>query len=115
MRKYVLALEERGLIVTEPADVRLKNGRCRNGNLKYTLLSIQKVPQGYYPHQLRIVETYSPPMLVTNFSHKHFRRLSHPEHDKPFPIGCHWHRDEELPGRHRLYWNRLLQRSRLYH
>ena len=41
VRKYVLALEERGLIVTEPTDVRLKSGRRRNGNLKYTLPSIQ--------------------------------------------------------------------------
>lgn len=36
VRKYVLALEERGLIVTEPTDVRLKSRRRRNGNLKYT-------------------------------------------------------------------------------
>lgn len=48
VRKYVLALEERGLIVTEPTDVRLKSGRCRNGNLKYTLPSIQEVLRDYY-------------------------------------------------------------------
>ena len=51
VRKYVLALEERGLIVTEPTDVRLKNGRRRNGNLKYTLPPIQAVLRDYYARQ----------------------------------------------------------------
>ena len=51
VRKYVLALEARGLIVTEPTDVRLKNGRRRNGNLKYTLPPIQEVLRNYYARQ----------------------------------------------------------------
>ena len=57
VRKYVLALEERGLIVTEPTDVRLKSGRRRNGNLKYTLPSIQEVLQDYYDRQRSALET----------------------------------------------------------
>ena len=56
VRKYVLALEERGLIVTEPTDVRLKSGRRRNGNLKYTLPSIQKVMWDYYARQRGALE-----------------------------------------------------------
>ena len=56
VRKYVLALEERGLIVTEPTDVRLKSGRRRNGNLKYTLPSIQEVLQDYYARQQSALE-----------------------------------------------------------
>ena len=56
VRKYVLALEERGLIVTEPTDVRLKSGRRRNGNLKYTLPSIQEVLQDYYARQRSALE-----------------------------------------------------------
>lgn len=56
VRKYVLALEERGLIVTEPTEVRLKSGRRRNGNLKYTLPSIQEVLQDYYARQRSALE-----------------------------------------------------------
>lgn len=56
VRKYVLALEERGLIVTEPTDVRLKNGRRRNGNLKYTLPPIQEVLRDYYVRQQSALE-----------------------------------------------------------
>ena len=56
VRKYVLALEERGLIVTEPTDVRLKNGRRRNGNLKYTLPPIQEVLRDYYARQQSALE-----------------------------------------------------------
>ena len=56
VRKYVLALEERGLIVTEPTDVRLKSGRRRNGNLKYTLPSIQEVLRDYYARQRSALE-----------------------------------------------------------
>lgn len=56
VRKYVLALEERGLIVTEPTDVRLKNGRRRNGNLKYTLPPIQEVLLDYYARQQSALE-----------------------------------------------------------
>ena len=56
VRKYVLALEERGLIVTEPTDVRLKSGRRRNGNLKYTLPSIQEVLRDYNARQRSTLE-----------------------------------------------------------
>ena len=56
VRKYVLALEARGLIVTEPTDVRLKNGRRRNGNLKYTLPPIQEVLRNYYARQRSALE-----------------------------------------------------------
>lgn len=56
VRKYVLALEERGLIVIEPTDVRLKSGRRRNGNLKYTLPSIQEVLRDYYARQRSALE-----------------------------------------------------------
>ena len=56
VRKYVLALEAQGLIVTEPTDVRLKNGRRRNGNLKYTLPPIQEVLRGYYARQRSALE-----------------------------------------------------------
>ena len=47
---------QRGLIVTEPTDVRLKSGRRRNGNLKYTLPSIQEVLRDYYARQRSTLE-----------------------------------------------------------
>lgn len=59
VRKYVLAPEERGLIVTEPTDVRLKSGRRRNGNLKYTLPSIQEVLRDYYARQRSALEAHT--------------------------------------------------------
>ena len=41
IRKYIRSLEERGLIVTEPTTVTTKDGRTRNGNLRFTIRLIQ--------------------------------------------------------------------------
>lgn len=40
VRKYVAELEERGLVVTEPTSLMTKDGRKRNGTLRYTILPI---------------------------------------------------------------------------
>ena len=40
--KYVAELEEKCLIYTEPTEVILKNGKKRNGNLKYTIRPIRE-------------------------------------------------------------------------
>ena len=37
VRKYVLSLEEKGLIRTEPTTITTKDGRIRNGSLLYTI------------------------------------------------------------------------------
>ena len=42
VRKYVLSLEEKGLIRTEPSTVTTKDGRVRNGSLIYTIRPIQE-------------------------------------------------------------------------
>lgn len=42
VRKYVQALEDKGLILTEPTNIRMKSGRKRNGNLLYTIRPIQE-------------------------------------------------------------------------
>lgn len=41
VRKYVTELEERGLIVTESTSITTRDGRKRNGTLRYTILPIQ--------------------------------------------------------------------------
>lgn len=41
VRKYVAELEERGLIVTESTSIVTRDGRKRNGTLRYTILPIQ--------------------------------------------------------------------------
>ena len=48
--KYVAELEEKCLISTEPTEVILKNGKKRNGNLKYTIRPIQDAVE-YFHHQ----------------------------------------------------------------
>ena len=42
VRKYVAALEEKGLIRTEPSTITTKDGRVRNGSLIYTIRPIQE-------------------------------------------------------------------------
>ena len=42
VRKYVAALEDKGLIATQPTDIRTKDGRKRNGSLLYTIRPIQE-------------------------------------------------------------------------
>ena len=53
VRKYVLALEERGLIVTEPTTVTTKDGQTRNGNLRFTICPIQAALQQDYDRQMQ--------------------------------------------------------------
>ena len=42
VRKYVAALESKGLITTEPTNIRTKDGRKHNGSLLYTIRPIQE-------------------------------------------------------------------------
>ena len=57
VRKYVMALEEKGLIVTEPTTIRTKDGRKRNGSLLYTIRPIQEALDLFYERQMEQVET----------------------------------------------------------
>lgn len=52
VRKYVAALEEKGLIRTEPSTIATKDGRVRNGSLIYTIRSIQEALELNYHRQL---------------------------------------------------------------
>ena len=56
LRKYIRQLEERGLIVTEPTEVITKHSSRRNGNLLFTLRSIQEVVDQYYDRQMEELE-----------------------------------------------------------
>ncbi|WP_409968515.1 helix-turn-helix domain-containing protein [Bengtsoniella intestinalis] len=52
VRKYVMALEEHGLITTEPTSIVTKDGVKRNGNLRYTIRPISEALELFHQHQL---------------------------------------------------------------
>ena len=56
VRKYVLGLEEKGLIRTEPTTITTKDGRIRNGSLLYTIRPIQEALEIFYQRQLTRAE-----------------------------------------------------------
>ena len=56
VRKYVAALEEKGLISTEATMIRRKDGRPMNGSLLYTIRPIQGAVEMFYARQLRKLE-----------------------------------------------------------
>jgi len=53
--KYVRELEDKYLIYTEPTEVILKDGKKRNGNLKYTIRPIQDAIEHYHYEQMKSV------------------------------------------------------------
>lgn len=65
VRMYVVELEERGLIVTEPTFITTKGGRKCNGPLRYTILTIQSAVDFHSQRQLRRLEETTERMLVT--------------------------------------------------
>ena len=65
VRKYVVELEERGLVVTEPTSVVTSDGRKRNGSLRYTILPIQNAVDLHNQRQLRRLEETTERMRVT--------------------------------------------------
>lgn len=52
VRKYVKELEDAGLIETEHTTVTLKDGRKRNGNLKYKIMPIKDLVEARFKQQL---------------------------------------------------------------
>lgn len=56
VRKYVAALEEKGLISTEATIIRRQDGRPMNGSLLYTILPIQGAVEMFYARQLHKLE-----------------------------------------------------------
>lgn len=64
VRKYVAELEEQRLVVTEPTSIMTKDGRRRNGSLRYTILPIQNAVDLYNQRQLRQLEETTEQMRV---------------------------------------------------
>ena len=56
VRKYVMTLEEKRLIMTEPTSIRTKDGRKRNGSLLYTIRPIQESLDLFYKRQMAQAE-----------------------------------------------------------
>ena len=52
VRKYVLELEDKHLIRTEPTTVVTRDGRKRNGTLRYYIRPIQEAVDHYHERQL---------------------------------------------------------------
>ena len=64
VRKHVAELEERGLVVTEPTSIMTKDGRKRNGSLRYTILPIQNAVNLHNQRQLQWLEETTERMRV---------------------------------------------------
>ena len=56
VRKYISGLERKGLVRTEPTMITTKDGRTRNGSLRYTIRPFQEALELYYENQLRQLE-----------------------------------------------------------
>ena len=56
VRKYVVALEDKGLIVTEQTSVTTKKGQKRNGSLLYTIRPIKEAVELHHQRLLRQLE-----------------------------------------------------------
>ncbi|MFR1220733.1 MAG: helix-turn-helix domain-containing protein [Oscillospiraceae bacterium] len=53
IRKHIWSLEERSLLITEPTLVTTKDGKARNGNLRFTIRPIQAALQQDYDRQMQ--------------------------------------------------------------
>lgn len=56
VRKYVMALEQKSLISTDPTSVRTRTGQKRNGSLLYTIRPIQEALEQFYERQMEQAE-----------------------------------------------------------
>ena len=75
VRKYVAALEENGLIVTEPTSVITKDGRKRNGSLLYTILPIQNAVNLFHERQMEQLDAAAARrQAVKNFEQRQNQR-----------------------------------------
>ena len=81
VRKYVQALENNGLIRTEPTDIRTKSGRKRNGNLLYTIRPIQEAIDIFNERQMIRAEAEMMKQRAAKKLAEYDRRHA----DKPMP------------------------------
>ena len=75
--KYVRELEDKCLIYTEPTEVILKDGKKRNGNLKYTIRPIQDAPEHYHYEQMKSVNEVAArakdQKMLDDYNRKHLK------------------------------------------
>ena len=73
--KYVRELEDKCLIYTEPTEVILKDGKKRNGNLKYTIRPIQDALEHFYHEQMKnvneVVARAKAQKMLDDYNRKH--------------------------------------------
>ena len=73
--KYVRELEDKCLIYTEPTEVILKDGKKRNGNLKYTIRPIQDAIEHYHYEQMKnvneVVARAKAQKMLDDYNRKH--------------------------------------------
>ena len=73
--KYVRELEDKCLIYTEPTEIILKNGKKRNGNLKYTIRPIQDALEHFYHEQMKnvneVVARTKAQKMLDDYNRKH--------------------------------------------
>jgi DNA-binding transcriptional regulator YhcF (GntR family) len=56
VKKYVVSLERKGFIYTQPTKVKTRAGRVHNGSLLYTIEPIKPIEDAYFEKQLRAAE-----------------------------------------------------------
>ena len=71
VRKYVNELESAGLIETEHTTVTLKDGRKRNGNLKYKIMPIKDLVEARFQQQLSKAQFEK---ALADYDEKHEKR-----------------------------------------
>ena len=59
VRKYVTSLEQKNFICTEPTRIVTKDGRPRNGSLRYTILPLREAINHYYAGQMETLDIAS--------------------------------------------------------
>lgn len=56
VRKYVTELEEKRFIRTAPTMIRTKDGRARNGSLRYTIRPVQEAVDYFHERQMETLD-----------------------------------------------------------
>ncbi len=77
--KCVWALEDKGLITTEPTKISAANGKPRNGSLLYTILPIQSALDCYNERQMVLADSESKMRKAAG----RLGKLSHQQAEQP--------------------------------
>ncbi len=78
--KCVRALEDKGLITTEPTKISATNGMPRNGTLRYTILPIQPALDSYNERQMALAHNET---KMEKFTQKLAKRSGAQQAERP--------------------------------